>query len=190
MIVHFFHYTLIVVRHHHKILKSSLDIICKILDTFVLQRLIYNCPCSISFFLIYCWYILSECPTLQQHVGSSSALNAETNTNQIELTSGQTPNLFPRALRIFDMTMNNQGRPTRPEDTASYTPFPTHTGNRALEIAEPLIFEVGDFEGTGVDLPKAEGIKPRIAGFDRQHAPHLPGRTFIHRVIPRAPTDL
>ncbi|WP_370336961.1 aminomethyl-transferring glycine dehydrogenase subunit GcvPB [Parvularcula marina] len=73
------------------------------------------------------------------------------------------------------MTMNNQGRPTRPEDTASYTPFPTHTGNRALEIAEPLIFEVGDFEGTGVDLPKAEGIKPRIAGFDRQHAPHLPG---------------
>ena len=73
------------------------------------------------------------------------------------------------------MTMNNQGRPTRPEDTASYTPFPTHTGNRALEIAEPLIFEVGDFEGTGVDLPKATGIKPRIAGFDRQHAPHLPG---------------
>ena len=73
------------------------------------------------------------------------------------------------------MTMNNQGRPTRSDENVKHLDSGTHTGNRALEIHEPLIFEVGDFEGTGVDFPDAEGIKPRLGGLDRQGAPHLPG---------------
>lgn len=72
------------------------------------------------------------------------------------------------------MTMNNQGRPTRP-DTSEFSSAPTHTGNRALQITEPLIFEVGDFNGTGVDLPAAEGITSRLGGHEATEAPQLPG---------------
>ncbi|WOI53694.1 aminomethyl-transferring glycine dehydrogenase subunit GcvPB [Parvularcula sp. LCG005] len=72
------------------------------------------------------------------------------------------------------MTMNNQGRPTRPEQTADVLPQ-THTGNRALQIEEPLIFEVGDFRGTGVDFPEAEGVPSRLGDFAADDAPALPG---------------
>ena len=36
---------------------------------------------------------------------------------------------------------------------ADATPSPTFTGNRGLMIEEPLIFEQGEPERTGVDLP-------------------------------------
>jgi glycine dehydrogenase subunit 2 len=48
------------------------------------------------------------------------------------------------------MSMNREGRPTRPE-TAEGAPA-TYTGNRALMLEEPLLFEIGDSETTGVDF--------------------------------------
>ena len=48
------------------------------------------------------------------------------------------------------MSMNREGRPTRPE-AAEGAPA-TYTGNRALMLEEPLIFEIGEEEGCGVDI--------------------------------------
>ena len=45
-------------------------------------------------------------------------------------------------------------RPRRRRQRAS-TRHDTFTGNRGLMIEEPLIFEIGDTETTGVDLPDA-----------------------------------
>ncbi len=72
------------------------------------------------------------------------------------------------------MSMNNQGRPTRPE-TDDMTHPETFTGNRALQIEESLIFEGGDMDGTGVDLPKPKGVGNRLGGLERQSNINLPG---------------
>ncbi len=48
------------------------------------------------------------------------------------------------------MSMNREGRPTRPE-AADGAPA-TWTGNRALMLEEPLIFELGEEDGCGVDF--------------------------------------
>lgn len=72
------------------------------------------------------------------------------------------------------MSMNNQGRATRPESTGSAA-APTFTGNKALQIEEPLIFEFGDFSGTGVDAPEPEGSANRLGGLDRNNDIGLPG---------------
>jgi glycine dehydrogenase subunit 2 len=48
------------------------------------------------------------------------------------------------------MSMNREGRPTRPE-AADGAPA-TWTGNRALMLEEPLIFELGEEDGCGVDI--------------------------------------
>ena len=76
------------------------------------------------------------------------------------------------------MSMNSQGRPTRPanDDHGGAAPRAvTHTGNRALVLETPLVFEEGDFQGTGVDLPAPEGIAPRLGGHRAEAAPALPG---------------
>ena len=72
------------------------------------------------------------------------------------------------------MTMNTQGRPTR-SDHVSASDAPTFTGNKALQIEEALIFEIGDFNGTGVDLPEPEGKTNRLGGLDREKSIGLPG---------------
>jgi len=46
--------------------------------------------------------------------------------------------------------LNRQGRPTTPGTSDSAAPH-TFTGNRALDQTEPLLFEVGRLETTGVD---------------------------------------
>src|SRR4051812_10906493 len=48
------------------------------------------------------------------------------------------------------MSMNREGRPSRPENAE--TNRDTWTGNRALMLEEPLLFEIGDSETTGVDF--------------------------------------
>jgi glycine dehydrogenase subunit 2 len=48
------------------------------------------------------------------------------------------------------MSMNREGRPTRPE--AAESAPATYTGNRALMLEEPLIFELGEQDGCGVDI--------------------------------------
>jgi glycine dehydrogenase subunit 2 len=48
------------------------------------------------------------------------------------------------------MNMNREGRPTRPEGAEAGRE--TWTGNRALMLEEPLLFEIGDTETTGVEF--------------------------------------
>ena len=72
------------------------------------------------------------------------------------------------------MSMNNQGRPSKPEnsDIADTTTF---TGNKALQVEEDLIFELGDFTGTGVDFPALQGIESRLGEMARDDEIGLPG---------------
>ncbi|MCA0903878.1 aminomethyl-transferring glycine dehydrogenase subunit GcvPB [Qipengyuania aquimaris] len=51
----------------------------------------------------------------------------------------------------------------------------TVTGNRALMLEEPLLFEIGHVEATGVDLPEPSGAATRLGGMDRAEAIGLPG---------------
>ncbi|MEO1489204.1 MAG: aminomethyl-transferring glycine dehydrogenase subunit GcvPB, partial [Pseudomonadota bacterium] len=55
---------------------------------------------------------------------------------------------------------------------------PTTTGNRALMLEEPLIFEIGHAETTGVDLPEIDAAAPtRLAGLERSQPIGLVGLT-------------
>jgi glycine dehydrogenase subunit 2 len=54
-------------------------------------------------------------------------------------------------------------------------PPSTHTGNKALMIEEALSFEIGDFAGTGVDLPEPKRKKDRLGGLARNRPIGLPG---------------
>ncbi len=53
----------------------------------------------------------------------------------------------------------------------------TVTGNRALMLEEPLLFEIGHADETGVDLPEPQGGANRLGGFERSAAIGLPGLT-------------
>ncbi len=51
----------------------------------------------------------------------------------------------------------------------------TFTGNRALMLEEPLIFELGDTSSTGVDLDAAPKVESRLGGLERSRPIGLPG---------------
>ncbi len=51
----------------------------------------------------------------------------------------------------------------------------TFSGNRGLQIEEPLIFEQGEEGRAGVDLPEPPAIRSRLGGLDRKGAIGLPG---------------
>ena len=73
--------------------------------------------------------------------------------------------------------LNKQGRPTRPQDsgsTAAGRKRATFTGNRALQLEEPLIFEIGRHEISGVDVPEAVGTGSRLGNHERKTAIDLP----------------
>lgn len=72
------------------------------------------------------------------------------------------------------MSMNRQGRPT---DTGSAVArdAPTFTGHRGLDHEEPLIFERGRPDKTGVDLPPAGNTASRLGNAARTSAIGLPG---------------
>ena len=72
------------------------------------------------------------------------------------------------------MTMNTVGRPTRPEGSAANTGFTSLTGARGLLQDEPLIFELGGWDKTGVDLDEVEHDASDLAGLTRAGVP-LPG---------------
>ena len=74
------------------------------------------------------------------------------------------------------MTMLREGRTTEP-----VTPLPekdehmTATGNKALMLKEPLIFEIGSADTTGVDLPPRPRVESRLGGHERRRPLDLPG---------------
>ncbi len=70
--------------------------------------------------------------------------------------------------------LNDKGRPTRPE-TAASNDAGTFTGNRALDVEEALIFEIGHRETTGVDLVAPKGGKSRLGAHARKTPIDLPG---------------
>ena len=74
------------------------------------------------------------------------------------------------------MSMNREGRPTTPTGSSGETRA-TFTGNRALQIEEPLLFETGSIESSGVDFPEPEAHESRLAGLERQGSIGLPGLT-------------
>ncbi len=71
--------------------------------------------------------------------------------------------------------MNREGRgATAPNPTPSATPS-TFTGNRALDLEEGLLFEIGRQDVTGVDLDEPEAFTPRLGGLERTAPLGLPG---------------
>ncbi|MHA3793379.1 aminomethyl-transferring glycine dehydrogenase subunit GcvPB [Sphingomonas sp. YL-JM2C] len=76
------------------------------------------------------------------------------------------------------MSMNSEGRVTRPETAAAASQAPaTFTGNRALMLEEGLIFERDDYARTGVDLPDPPRGAGRLGGLERSRPIGLPGLT-------------
>ncbi|MFP5328672.1 MAG: aminomethyl-transferring glycine dehydrogenase subunit GcvPB [Alphaproteobacteria bacterium] len=72
------------------------------------------------------------------------------------------------------MSVNPSGwRPQAPANEQGETR--TATGNRALMLEEPLIFEIDRGQTTGVDLPEAEPSPARLAGLERNRPIGLPG---------------
>jgi len=76
------------------------------------------------------------------------------------------------------MNMITKGRPTKQEEALimdQSTQITTATGNRALMVDEPLIFEIGSSEQSGVDLPDAPDTPSLLGGLERGDAINLPG---------------
>ena len=70
------------------------------------------------------------------------------------------------------MSMNNQGRPSGIGTGGS-----TSASGSALIPDEPLLFEIGDTEHSGVDLPQVELASDRLGGFGRKAKLDLAGLT-------------
>ncbi|MGZ8283291.1 MAG: aminomethyl-transferring glycine dehydrogenase subunit GcvPB, partial [Allosphingosinicella sp.] len=74
------------------------------------------------------------------------------------------------------MSMNREGRPTRPEAANGNDALATWTGNRGLMLEEPLLFEIGDAHSTGVDVePVPTGASDRLGGLGRARPIGLAG---------------
>jgi glycine dehydrogenase subunit 2 len=72
------------------------------------------------------------------------------------------------------MTVNPSGwRPSAPANEAGETR--TVTGNRALMLEEPLLFEIGSTEQTGVDFAPVKTGGDRLGGLERTCSIDLPG---------------
>jgi glycine dehydrogenase subunit 2 len=72
------------------------------------------------------------------------------------------------------MTVNPSGwRPSTPANEAGESQ--TVTGNRALMLEEPLIFETGSTEETGVDFAELPKGADRLGGLERNRPIGLPG---------------
>src|SRR4051812_35770711 len=72
------------------------------------------------------------------------------------------------------MTVNPSGwRPSAPANEQGEAQ--TVTGNRALMLEEPLIFEIGSTEQTGVDFAELPKRATKLGGLERSHTIGLPG---------------
>ena len=70
--------------------------------------------------------------------------------------------------------LNRQGRPTQAGE-AAFEAHATFTGNKALQQIEPLIFEIGHREVTGVDIDAPAQVKSRLGSHARKGGIDLPG---------------
>ena len=70
--------------------------------------------------------------------------------------------------------LNNQGRPTD-AGVAEPRHGRTFTSNRALQIEEALIFEIGRVDVTGVDIEEPGDFASRLDGMERRDEIVLPG---------------
>src|SRR5262245_10393643 len=70
--------------------------------------------------------------------------------------------------------LNRQGRATTAQ-VADNDAHETFTGNRALLQEEPLLFEIGDLDATGVDLDEPAQFRPRLGKLARSNPIGLPG---------------
>jgi glycine dehydrogenase subunit 2 len=68
------------------------------------------------------------------------------------------------------MSMNRQGRESGVGQGGAADGFETFTGNRGLQLEEPLIFEKGAPDRFGVDFPAGPKVGSRLGGLDR-HKP-------------------
>ncbi|MBU3079047.1 aminomethyl-transferring glycine dehydrogenase subunit GcvPB [Sphingomonas quercus] len=76
------------------------------------------------------------------------------------------------------MTINQSGwRPESPAQGNDPADVPTYTGNKALMLEEPLLFEIGDIGRTGVDLGERPRGESRLGGLERNRSIGLPGLT-------------
>ncbi len=71
--------------------------------------------------------------------------------------------------------MMGHDRPTRPANDVAGSDAPSFTGNRALMLEEPLIFEKGSPERCGVDLEDVPAVAGRLDGLERARPIGLPG---------------
>lgn len=71
--------------------------------------------------------------------------------------------------------MNRQGRPTKATRAQDDSTFPTFSGHRGLEHDEPLIFERGALDQTGVDFEEFDCAATRLGGLERTRPIGLPG---------------
>jgi glycine dehydrogenase subunit 2 len=74
------------------------------------------------------------------------------------------------------MSMNTQGRPTGIGTAAPAGSFASTSGSSLLPN-EPLLFEIGDTEHSGVDLPDVTIDESRLGGFARKTPLNLAGLT-------------
>jgi glycine dehydrogenase subunit 2 len=72
--------------------------------------------------------------------------------------------------------LNMQGRPTHADEIAPGE-RQTFTRNRALQMEEPLIFETGRLDVTGVDIDEPDAFTPRLGAHARKSEIGLPGLT-------------
>lgn len=74
------------------------------------------------------------------------------------------------------MSMNSEGRSSGVENVASITDeFKTASGNRGLRLVEPLLFEIGSYNRTGIDMDDVGDFDTCFGGLERTSDIHLPG---------------
>jgi len=78
------------------------------------------------------------------------------------------------AAGMGDQAARLQGDANRITDSTAGN-HPTFTGNKALAQIEPLLFEIGRYDTTGVDIDEPEDFEPRLGGLERKEPIGLPG---------------
>jgi len=74
------------------------------------------------------------------------------------------------------MSMNNQGRPSAPANIGAQTvELESFSGHKGLRLAEPLIFELGTIETTGVDVEALGDFDFALGGMERTAEIGCPG---------------